>query len=117
MKESRNPEASGTTNRLPADIMEKVERMIAPSELRAALEKHAKPTLHKEEMPDISSTASAMECTGLMYAMPKDEEEYASYQELYDMEIPQKTEADAFDGGEHSARGRKILHGKETPRE
>ena len=38
--------------------------------------------------PEISGTASAMECTGLMYKPPVDMEEYESYQELYGMEIP-----------------------------
>ena len=38
--------------------------------------------------PDITTTASAMECTGLMYKPPVDTDEYESYQQLYGMEIP-----------------------------
>ncbi len=40
------------------------------------------------EPPDISSTASATECTGLMYKPPVDMAEYEAYQELSGMEIP-----------------------------
>lgn len=42
----------------------------------------------KETEPNISHTASATECTGLMPAAPEDVEEFAAYQELYGMEIP-----------------------------
>lgn len=40
--------------------------------------------------PDISDTASATECTGLMYAPPLSEDEYDSYQELSSMSLPKK---------------------------
>jgi len=40
------------------------------------------------ETPDISTTASATECTGLMYKPPVDMEEYEAYRDLYGMEIP-----------------------------
>ena len=38
--------------------------------------------------PDISSTVSAGECTGMMYAPPQDEEAFDAYQDLSGMEIP-----------------------------
>lgn len=41
---------------------------------------------------DISNVASATECTGLMPTPPLTEEEYASRQELYSMEIPKESE-------------------------
>ena len=40
------------------------------------------------EFPDITSTTSSHELTGLMYRPPQTEEEYEAYQELYGMEIP-----------------------------
>lgn len=45
---------------------------------------------NNDEMPDISSTASATECTGLMPTPPENEDELEAYQQLYDMEIPEK---------------------------
>ncbi len=42
------------------------------------------------DYPDISSTTSAQECTGLMPRPPKTEAEYESYQELFGMEIPKE---------------------------
>ena len=38
--------------------------------------------------PDISQTASATDCTGLMYKPPHSRAEYESYQETYGMQIP-----------------------------
>lgn len=38
--------------------------------------------------PDLTSTVSTTECTGLMYKPPADMDEYESYQELSGMEIP-----------------------------
>lgn len=38
----------------------------------------------------MSNVVSATECTGIMAAMPKNEEEYEAEQELYGMEIPRK---------------------------
>ena len=38
--------------------------------------------------PDIASTSSARDCTGLMPRPPMSEDEYESFQELYGMEIP-----------------------------
>lgn len=40
--------------------------------------------------PDISNTVSSTECTGMMYALPQNEAEFESYQELFDMQIPKK---------------------------
>ena len=40
--------------------------------------------------PDISNVASSSECTGLMPNIPQNDDEYDSYQEMYDMEIPKK---------------------------
>ncbi len=40
--------------------------------------------------PDISSTASSHECTGLMPRPPITQAEYEAYQELYGMEIPKR---------------------------
>ena len=115
MQNNNKVQQSGEKTPLPPDLKEKVERMIAPAELRKALDGLDTMPQAKDRLPDISTAASSTECTGLMYAMPKDEEEYASYQELYSMEIPKESRANAYDGGEHSARGRKNLHGKETP--
>ena len=42
----------------------------------------------KETEPDLSYTASATECTGLMPTASEDVEEFATRQELYGMEIP-----------------------------
>jgi len=42
----------------------------------------------RETEPDLSYTASATECTGLMPTAPEDVEEFAAHQELYGMEIP-----------------------------
>ena len=39
---------------------------------------------------EITSVASATECTGLMQVSPDNEYEYNSYRELYEMEIPPK---------------------------
>lgn len=44
---------------------------------------------HSFEYPNISRTASATECTGLMYRPPVDMEEYEAYQEVYGMEFPE----------------------------
>ena len=38
--------------------------------------------------PDITSTAAATETTGLMQAVPENDEELESYQQLAGMEIP-----------------------------
>ena len=43
-----------------------------------------------ETYPNISSTASTCECTGLMYSPPHSDEELESYQELSNMQIPKK---------------------------
>ena len=45
---------------------------------------------HVEIFPELSDTASATECTGLMPAPPKTPEEYEAYQTLHSMEIPKK---------------------------
>ena len=45
---------------------------------------------HIEVFPNISDTASATECTGLMPTPPKTPEECEAYQELHSMGVPQK---------------------------
>lgn len=45
-----------------------------------------------DDYPGISNTASSTECTGMMYAPPQNEEEFESYQDMFDMEIPKKEE-------------------------
>lgn len=45
---------------------------------------------HVEFFPEISDTASATECTGLMPTPPLTPEEYESYQTLHSMEVPKK---------------------------
>ena len=45
---------------------------------------------HVEVFPELSDTASATECTGLMPTPPLTPEEYESYQTLHSMEIPKK---------------------------
>ena len=49
-----------------------------------------KPADSAELFPEISSAASATECTGLMPTPPHSSEEMESYQELHSMEIPKK---------------------------
>lgn len=43
-----------------------------------------------KQFPDISSVASASECTGLTHKAPRNEAEWESYQELSSMAIPRK---------------------------
>jgi len=43
-----------------------------------------------ELYPDISNTASANECTGLMQTVPEDENELFSYENLHSMQTPKK---------------------------
>jgi hypothetical protein len=45
---------------------------------------------NEEKFPNISSTASMSECTGLMPTIPENEEAYEAYQELSGMEIPKQ---------------------------
>lgn len=45
---------------------------------------------HVEIFPEISDTASATECTGLMPTPPKTPEEYEAYQTLHSMGVPKK---------------------------
>lgn len=40
--------------------------------------------------PDITSTFSATETTGLIRSIPENDSEYESYQELAGMEVPKK---------------------------
>lgn len=44
----------------------------------------------RQNYPDITSTASATETTGLMPAPPESEEELEAYQQLAGMEIPKQ---------------------------
>ena len=41
---------------------------------------------------DFPASASAYECTGMMYKPPESEAELDSYMELYSMEIPKENE-------------------------
>ena len=45
---------------------------------------------HVEIFPNLSDTASANECTGLMPTPPVTPDEYESYQELHSMEVTKK---------------------------
>lgn len=54
---------------------------------------HEHDTPRQEEFPDISSVASAQECTGLMHRAPQNSAEWESYQQLSPMAIP-KTETE-----------------------
>lgn len=40
--------------------------------------------------PDMTTTVSGTECTGLMPTPPEDDEAYEAYQDLYGMEIPKQ---------------------------
>lgn len=42
-------------------------------------------------------TASQTECTGLMQNIPRDEAELESYQDLYQMEVPNKQQDELAD--------------------
>lgn len=42
--------------------------------------------------PDMTSTVSATECTGMFATPPLNTEEYESLQDMYGMEIPKKSE-------------------------
>ncbi len=44
--------------------------------------------------PDMTSTVSAQECTGLFPRKPENAEEYENLQEMYGMEIPKKKDAE-----------------------
>lgn len=71
---------------------------------------HEHDTPGQAEYPDLSSVASATECTGLMYRVPVDNGELESYQELSSMEIP-KGEQDTKDSVQYK------LHESETAEE
>jgi len=48
--------------------------------------------------PNIASTESSGECTGMMHVPPQNEYEDESYQDMFDMEIPNlKNQADYKD--------------------
>ncbi len=70
---------------------------------------HEHDTAHPD--PEELHTASAQECTGLMYRVPLDDPELEAYQELYDLGIPK--------GGQEVARKsvQANLHRARTPRE
>jgi hypothetical protein len=55
-----------------------------------AKKKRAQYGEHIEVFPNLSDTASANECTGLMPTPPVTPDEYESYQELHSMEVPKK---------------------------
>lgn len=55
---------------------------------RRKINYHEHDTPENKLYPDISSVASANECTGLMYKSPVNNAEHESYQELSPMEIP-----------------------------
>lgn len=62
------------------------------SEKKKSIEYHEHDTPREGMFPDLSSVASATECTGLMYKAPMDGEEWESYQELSSMGIPKVEE-------------------------
>lgn len=55
--------------------------------------KHSKNKGEKDiSYPNISSTVSSGECTGVMPRPPQNEEELESYQDLSDMQFPSQDE-------------------------
>lgn len=48
--------------------------------------------LNDDLYPDIPNTASATECTGMMYAPPQSEDELDSYHDLFTMQYPNKND-------------------------
>lgn len=62
------------------------------SKKKKPIEYHEHDTPKEGTFPDLSSVASATECTGLMYKVPMDGEEWESYQELSSMGIPKVEE-------------------------
>ncbi len=62
------------------------------SEKKKSIEYHEHDTPKEGMFPELSSVASATECTGLMYKVPMDGEEWEAYQELSSMEIPKVEE-------------------------
>ena len=59
---------------------------------KKSIDYHEHDTPKEGMFPDLSGVASATECTGLMYKVPMDGEEWESYQELSSMEIPKVEE-------------------------
>lgn len=57
---------------------------------------------HETFYPDLSDTASATECTGLMPTPPQNDSELESYQELHSMEIPRKLPGKYDDAGAYT---------------
>jgi hypothetical protein len=43
---------------------------------------------HDQDFPDMTSTVSSWECTGMFPRKPENLEEYENLQEMYGMEIP-----------------------------
>ena len=62
------------------------------SRKKKSIEYHEHDTPKEGTFPDLSSVASAIECTGLMHRVPMDGEELESYQELSSMGIPKVEE-------------------------
>jgi len=62
---------------------------IAPHENRLSDEVEDHDILkNADAFPNIAGAASACECTGMMYAPPKNEDEFEAYQTLFSMQIP-----------------------------
>lgn len=58
------------------------------SDRKKPIEYHEHDTPKEDNFPELSNVASATECTGLMYRVPMDGEEWEAYQQLSSMEIP-----------------------------
>lgn len=59
---------------------------------------------HETAYPDLSNTASATECTGLMPTPPQNDAELEAYQELYSMEYPRRLPGKYDDGGAYTLK-------------
>lgn len=56
------------------------------------MEKRTRVDYHADEFPDISDTASACECTGLMPTPPRSRAQQEAYEKLFSMEVSQSEE-------------------------
>lgn len=61
---------------------------LSRGEINSELKKIAEDNVFRAAKPNISATASATECTGLIPAMPDSDEEFTRYQALSSTEIP-----------------------------
>ena len=95
MSDYVNPQLRDRLESLPIElknhVLSKAKRLDSIEDLNAAIESiDAVKQQEENSMPDISAVASSMECTGLMPSAPVNDAEFASYQQLYNMEIPKK---------------------------